>query len=77
MLPPAGQIFEKWHPLGNIERFSDLFLQFSSRVLAGVLPPAGQISEKCTSCILSVFCAFLATSKHVASMGVASGGSDS
>ena len=46
MLPPAGQIFEKWHPLENVERFSDLFLQLSSRVLAGVLPPAGQIFEK-------------------------------
>ena len=46
VLPPAGQIFEKWHPLEHVERFSEFVLQFSSRVLAGVLPLAGQIFEK-------------------------------
>ncbi len=25
MLPPAGQIFEKLHPLENVERFSHFF----------------------------------------------------
>ena len=46
VLPPAGQIFEKWHPLTTLDIFLSFFLQFSSRVLAGVLPPAGQIFEK-------------------------------
>ena len=46
MLLPAGQIFEKWSPLENIEGLFKLVLNFSSRVLAGVLPPAGQIFEK-------------------------------
>ena len=45
MLPPAGQIFGKWQPLKNDEQRSE-FLQFAIRVLAGVLPPAGQIFEK-------------------------------
>ena len=26
MLPPAGQIFEKWHPLENVELFSNFFV---------------------------------------------------
>ena len=30
----------------HFQLFSELVLQFSSRVLAGVLPPAGQILEK-------------------------------
>ena len=80
VLPPAGQIFEKWHVLENFDNFlyfsvtfkqgasrgaasggSDFWkmtpvrfvwqlpiflLWLSSRVLAGVLPPAGQIFEK-------------------------------
>ena len=46
MLPPAGQFFEKSHPLEHVERFSEVVLRLSSRVLAGVLPPAGQIFEK-------------------------------
>ena len=31
---------------GFLERFSEVLLRLSSRVLAGVLPPAGQIFEK-------------------------------
>ena len=46
MLPPAGHVLEKRHPLENVERIFNFFLQFSSRVLAGVLSPAGQIFEK-------------------------------
>ena len=45
MLPPAGQIFEKWHLLKVFDDYP-MFLNLSSRVLAGVLPPAGQIFEK-------------------------------
>ena len=45
MLPPAGQIFEKWHLLENLVNVDDL-LRLSSKGLAGVLPPVGQIFEK-------------------------------
>ena len=34
------------HLLPELKLFPDMFLQFSSRVLAGVLPPAGHIFEK-------------------------------
>ena len=77
VLPPAGQIFEKWRPLENVERFSELFLQFSSRVLAGVLPPAGQFFEKWHLLkIFDTFLYFFATFKQGASSSAASGGSD-
>ena len=46
MLPPAGQIFEKWHLLENWVNFGRKVLLLSSRGLAGVLPPASQIFEK-------------------------------
>ena len=45
MLPPAGQIFEKWCFLENVVNFGEKMC-LSSRGLAGVLPPAGQIFEK-------------------------------
>ena len=76
MLPPAGQIFGKLHPLENVERFY-VFLQFSSRVLAGVLPPAGQFFEKYgpLKCYMIVSIVF-AIYKQGASRDAASGGSD-
>ena len=46
MLPPAGQIFEKWHLLKMFGDFPHCFFEFSSRLLAVALPPAGPIFEK-------------------------------
>ena len=77
MLPPAGQIFEKWHILEKLKGFSSLFLQLSRRVLAGVLPPAGQIFEKWH--LLKNFVNFgelLMPLKQGSSRGAASGGSN-
>ena len=45
MLPPAGQIFEKWHLLENCDNFLYSFV-CSSMGLAGMLPPAGQSFEQ-------------------------------
>ena len=35
MLPPAGQIFEKLHPLENVESFSELFFLFFANFKQG------------------------------------------
>ena len=35
VLPPAGQIFEKCHPLENVERFSDVFGDFKTGASRG------------------------------------------
>ena len=52
-----------------------VFFVFSSRVLAGVLPPAGQNFEKLHFLEIFVnFGAFLVPSKHGSSRGAASGG---
>ena len=57
--------------------FSGLVLRFSSRVLAGVLPPAGQIFEKLylLENVLN-FGKFVVPFKQGSSRGAASGGSD-
>ena len=46
VLPPAGQISEKWYLLWIFDNFGEFFVCLSSRGLAGVLPPAGQSFEK-------------------------------
>ena len=43
VLPPVGQIFENNTLLIGVDDFAN-FLRFSSRGLALVLPPAGEIS---------------------------------
>ena len=53
------------------------FIGLSSRGLAGVLPPAGQIFEKWHLPIfVDTFLGFFVTFKQGASRGAASGGSD-
>ena len=52
------------------------FLNFSSRVLAGVLPPAGHIFEKGHPLVSFKKCYVFAILKQGASRGAASGGSD-
>ena len=41
VLPPAGQIFEKWRPLENIERFSKLLVRRLKDVDITLLRPSG------------------------------------
>ena len=46
VIPNLSKNESSVNPLESVECFPDYFLQFSSRVLAGVLPLAGHIFEK-------------------------------
>ena len=77
MLPPAGQIFEKGHPLENVEQFSKVVGDFQAGCWQGCcLRRVSLWKNDVPLKMLNGFPNFVAIFKQGASRGAASGGSD-
>ena len=77
MLPPAGQIFEKLHPLKMMNYFRSFFAIFKQGASRGAASGGSDFLKNDTSLkMLNDVSKLFATFKQGASRGAASGGSD-